>query len=235
MRADTPPYDNNDVRLALKYAIDRDKILKILLFGYGTIANDQPIPSFDPLYAADIPQRPYDPDRARFHLRKSGYNGSFALSASDAAFTGAVDAAVIFQASAAKAGIKIDVIREAADGYWNNVWMKKPFCASNWGGRPTADMMFSTAYLASAPWNESFWKRPEFDRILLAARSELDINKRKRMYHELEAMVVNEGAELIPCFNNFLDASTAAVHGYVPSHNYEMSGLRAPEKVWLQT
>ena len=49
---------------------------------------------------------------------------------------------------ATKAGITIDVVREPNDGYWSNVWLKKPFCAVFWGGRPTEDMMFSTAYAA---------------------------------------------------------------------------------------
>ena len=49
------------------------------------------------------------------------------LSAADAAFAGAVDACALFQESAKAAGIEINVIREADDGYWDNVWLKKPF------------------------------------------------------------------------------------------------------------
>jgi peptide/nickel transport system substrate-binding protein len=37
MRTDMAPYDNNDVRLAMKYAIDRENILKVILNGYGTL------------------------------------------------------------------------------------------------------------------------------------------------------------------------------------------------------
>ncbi|MCB1403007.1 MAG: peptide ABC transporter substrate-binding protein, partial [Rhodobacteraceae bacterium] len=66
------------------------------------------------------------------------------LSAADAAFPGAVDAAVLYSEQAAAAGITIDVIREPNDGYWSNVWMVKPFVAVYWSGRPTADWMFST-------------------------------------------------------------------------------------------
>ena len=35
MRVDTPPFDNVDVRLALKYAIDREAVLKTILRGHA--------------------------------------------------------------------------------------------------------------------------------------------------------------------------------------------------------
>ncbi|NIP90213.1 MAG: peptide ABC transporter substrate-binding protein, partial [Gammaproteobacteria bacterium] len=64
------------------------------------------------------------------------------LSAADAAFAGAVDAAVLYKEHAAKAGIEINVVREPNDGYWSNVWLVKPFSMVFWGGRPTEDWMF---------------------------------------------------------------------------------------------
>ncbi len=204
MRCDTPPFDNNDLRLALKYGIDRDDLVKKILRGYGKVGNDHPVPEFDPFYAADIPQRPYDPEKAKFHFGKSGVSGPITLSIADAAFTGAVDAATLYKEHLAKAGITLDVRREPADGYWSNVWMVKPFCGSYWGGRPTADLMLSVAYQSDAAWNESFWKREAFDQLLKQARAELDTGKRKQMYHDLQLMVHEDGGEVIPMFNNFL-------------------------------
>ena len=40
MRTDTPPFDNNDVRLALKYAVDREALLQTVLKGFGQLGND---------------------------------------------------------------------------------------------------------------------------------------------------------------------------------------------------
>ena len=58
--------------------------------------------------------------------------------------------------------------REPDDGYWDNVWLKKPFVASYWSGRPTCDWMFTTAYAADAAWNDTFWKNPRFNELLVA-------------------------------------------------------------------
>ena len=156
------PFDNNDLRLALKYGIDREDMVKKILRGYGKIGNDHPVPEFDPFYAADIPQRPYDPDKAKFHFEQVGrHRADHARRSPTPRSPGAVDAATLYKEHLAKAGITLDVLREPADGYWSNVWMVKPFCASYWGGRPTADLMLSVAYKSDAAWNKSFWKRPQ--------------------------------------------------------------------------
>ncbi|MFO1057624.1 MAG: ABC transporter substrate-binding protein [Dongiaceae bacterium] len=232
MRCDIAPFDNADLRLAMKYAIDREAIVKKILRGYGKVGNDVPVPAYDPFYAA-LPQRPYDPDKAKFHYKKSGYGGPIELSVSDGAFGGAVDTAQLFQGSAAKAGIKLDVKRVPADGYWDNVWLKAPFCASYWSGRPTPDLMFSIAYKSDAAWNETHWKRPDFDKLLIEARAELDNGKRKQMYFDLQKIVYDDCGEIIPMFNNFLEASSKKVHGYAAAPTFEVMGLRGPEFVWL--
>ena len=68
------------------------------------------------------------------------------------AYSGALDAAVLFQASAKDAGININVVREPNDGYWSDVWMKKPWSASYWGGYSTEDTMLSTGFAPGAAW-----------------------------------------------------------------------------------
>ena len=73
------------------------------------------------------------------------------------------------QESAKAAGIEINVIREPDDGYWSNVWLKKPWSMCYWGGRPTVDTMLSISLAADAPGttrisrtraSTNFWFRP---------------------------------------------------------------------------
>ncbi|WP_035485750.1 ABC transporter substrate-binding protein [Geminicoccus roseus] len=234
MRCDTAPFDNVDLRLALKHAANREDIVDKVLRGLGKIGNDHPVPSGDPFFASSLEQRTYDPDKAKFHLKKAGYGGeALPLSTSDAAFAGAVDTAVLFQQHASAAGINIEIVREPSDGYWNDVWMKKPFCLSYWGGRPTADLMLSVAYKSDAAWNDTFWRRPDFDKILIEARAELDTAKRQEMYTQLQTMIRDDGGALIPMFNDFVDASTEQVKNFELSPQYGLCGMRAPERVWL--
>ncbi len=229
------PFTDNNVRLAVKHAIDREQLLKTALRGYGRLGNDNPIPSSDPVFNAELPQRAYDPEKAKFYLKQAGLDKlTLQLAASDAAFTGAVDAAAIFRTAAAKSGIDLNIKREPADGYWDNVWMKAPFCMSYRGGRPTADLALSIAYASTASQNDTHWKNADFDAKLLEARAMLDQTKRKEIYADLQAMISNDGGALIPMFGDYLDATSKKVKGVTTHPMFNLMGARLAEKVWLE-
>ncbi|TPW25929.1 ABC transporter substrate-binding protein [Pararhizobium mangrovi] len=235
MFCDTAPFDNNDLRMALKLATDRKQMLDTVLRGYGDIGNDFPINGAYALFPDDIPQREFDPDQAKHYYKKSGYDGSIVLRASDVAFPGALDAAQLFQQSCAQAGIKIDVHREPSDGYWSSVWNSKPFCESYWGGRPTQDLMYTTAMYSGADWNDTNFHNEKFDKMLLEARGELDESKRKAIYHDMALLVRDKGGEIVPFFNQLLDATGSKVAGYTPSPIGELMNGYALAACWVAT
>lgn len=234
MHMDVAPFDNHHVRMALKLAIDREEIVNKVLRGYGTVGNDHPI---SPViqYHADLEQRVYDPDKARFHVKQAGLDKlRVSLSTSDGAGAGNDDTAILFREQAARAGIEVEVVREPADGYWSNVWLKKPFCMVNWGGRPTADVMFTTAYAEGAPWNDSRFSHSRFNELLLAARGEIDSAKRAEMYREMQIILRDEGSAIIPVFKNLVYLRTAKLqHGPNLSANWQFDGARAIERWWF--
>ena len=235
MHVDTAPFDNNDLRLALKYAINRPEIVDKILRGYGTIGNDIPINAAYPLFDASIPQREQNLDKAKEHYAKSGHDGSpVILRVADGAFPGAVDAAALFQQSAQAAGIPLEIKREPNDGYWSEVWNKQPFCASYWGGRPVQDQMYTTAYLSTADWNDTRFKRADFDELLLSARGELDEGKRKAIYSKMAYMLRDEGGLICPMFNDFVEGVSTDIGGWVDDPNFGMMNGLAPVKCWLE-
>lgn len=235
MACDRAPFDNLDLRLAVKYALDRPQILENVMAGFGSLGNDHPIPPSDPFHAADIPQRVYDPDKAAHHLKKSGFDGSLELHTSNTTFSGAEAMAALFQQSAAAAGLKVDIKRVPADGFWSNVWMKKPFVSGAWGGRPTADIMLTTAYSSEAAWNDTMWRRADFDQKLALARAETDFETRKAHYHDLQLMIHEDGGAAIPFFVNNVDGVRDEVKGFYPAGSYELSGMRVTERAWLES
>jgi len=235
MNATIPPFDDNNVRLALKYAFDRQELVDKILAGHGSVANDIPIGPANRYFYADLEPKTYDPDKARYYLQQSGLSSlAVTLQAANAAFSGAVDAAVLMSEKAAAAGITITVDRVPDDGYWDNIWIKSPFCASYWGGRPVEDQMFTTAYTTGAAWNESSWSNARFDELLVAARSELDEDKRREMYHEMQRIVSFEGATIIPMYNNYVMAVSEAIGTpEVIGNNWNFDGFRASERWWF--
>jgi len=238
MRVDQAPFDNYDLRMAVKLSVDREALVSKILLGHGAIGNDHPISTSQPFHNGEMAQRVYDPDKARHHLKKSGFSGTLDLGTSDAAFAGAVDAALLIKDSAAKAGLDINVVREPKDGYWSNVWNKKAWCACYWGGRPTVDWMFAAAYMNDGKWNDTAWKTgpaaDRFNKIVLEARSELDTNKRKAMYYEAQEIVNDDGGALIPMFANHIHAVSKKIgHDEQVAGNWEMDGSKAIERWWF--
>jgi len=235
MLSDVAPFDNLDVRLALKYGVKRQELVDKILQGHGAIANDHPIGPANQYYASDLPQIEYDPDKSKFHLNKAGLTSlDVDLHVSDAAFNGAVDTAQLFQASAKPLGININVVQEPADGYWSNVWLKQPWCASYYSGRATEDWMFATAYEAGVPWNESHWDDPKFQELLFAGRKELDTDKRRAIYHEMQEILSTRGSTVIPMYANYVDAASSALtHGDQIGNNFQMDGSRMAERWWF--
>ena len=235
MNTTIAPFNDNNVRLALKYAIDREQLLERVFSGHGALGNDHPISPIMRYHADDIPQRTYDPDRAKHYLKKAGLDKlEINLSASDGAWIGAVNAAVLYKEDAKKSGITINVVREPKDGYWSNVWMKKPFCAAKWSGRMTEDWMFTLEFMGGGNWNDAYWSNARFDKILVEARTVMDSKKRAEMYREMQLMVRDEGGVIIPFFPKLLFAARDNVG--IPkkiSGTREVDGNRWAVRWWL--
>ena len=235
MMIDHKPYQDNNVRMALKLAVNRKEMVKKILSGYGELGNDHPISPVNRYHNDTLKQRSFNPDKAKFYMKKAGMlDHVFNLHASDAAFSGAVDAAMLYQESAKKAGIKIKVVREPSDGYWTNVWTKKEWCMCYWSGRPTEDMMFSVAYAAGAPWNDTHWNNHRFNKLLLEARAELNDDKRRQLYGEMQAICRDDSGTVVPMFNQIVEAQAKKVaHGPISAH-MEMDGQRNAERWWFK-
>jgi len=234
MMCDRPPFNDNNVRLALKWAMDRDEINKKVFLGHAKVGNDNPIaPSVKFAYDPK-PKYHYDPEKSKFYLKKAGLSSlKVDLSAAEAGFNGAVDAAVLYQQSAKAAGIDINVIREPDDGYWDNVWLKKSWCAGYWSGRPTVDWMLTVVYAKGAAWNETHYDNPQFNDLLVKARSETDDNKRAVMYQEMQQMIHDDGGAIVLVFNNYVEAqSKKLAHGHIAA-NWECDGLKIAERWWF--
>ncbi len=235
MMCDRPPFDNPDVRLALKYAIDREELLQKLLNGHGYLGNDHPIGRSNRYFAEDLPQRPYDPDKAKFHLGKAGLsNLTVPLHVAETAFAGATDGAVLYQQHAAKAGITIDVVRSPNDGYWSNVWNVQPWTASYWAGRVTEDWVFSQTYAEGAPWNETHWANPRFNELLKLARAELDTARRREMYHEMQQLCRDDGGVVAPIFSNYVFAVSEKIAHRRLSAAWDLDGIKCLERWWFR-
>jgi peptide/nickel transport system substrate-binding protein len=204
-----------------------------LFRGYASIGNDQPIPPGHRYHDPSLPQRPYDPERARFHLKRAGLLGIRLPVYASPAAEGSVEMAAMLQQSAAVAGFNIAVNRVPADGYWSNHWMKHPLSFGNTNPRPTADLLFSTFFKSDAPWNESAWRNPRFDALLLAARSESREPLRREIYGEMQRLVHHHSGIGIPAFIDNIDGFDRRIRGLRSLPLGGLMGYQFSDNVWL--
>ncbi|WP_095091042.1 ABC transporter substrate-binding protein [Mesorhizobium sophorae] len=234
IRLDMDPGSKADFVAGMKYLVNREQIVKSALRGLGEIGNDQPVSPANIFHNPDIKPKAFDPDKAKFHFQKAGLLGqSIPVIASDAA-TSSIDMAVIIQAAGADIGMKLDVQRVPADGYWDNYWLKAPIHFGNINPRPTPDILFSLLYASNAPWNESQYKSEKFDKMLIEARGSLDQAKRKEIYGQMQAMVSEEAGTIIPAYISNVDALSSKVKGLEANPLGGMMGYAMAEYLWLE-
>ncbi|MEP6875218.1 MAG: ABC transporter substrate-binding protein [Burkholderiales bacterium] len=233
MRKDAGPGANPDFILAMKHLMDREQMRKSVALGHAVLGNDQPIDPTNRFYFAGLPQRPFDLDKAKFHLKKSGIGEAAVPVVTSPAALYSVEMGLVMQQSAQKIGLNLDVKRMPADGYWSNHWLNSPVGFGNVNPRPSADTLLTLFYKSDAAWNESRFKSEKFDQLLVASRAETDIAKRKQQYADMQVMIHEQAGTAIPLFLASLDGHSNKLQGLSPIPLGGMMGYSFAEHVWL--
>jgi len=228
----TAPGDNADFVKGMQFLQDRERIVKRILKGKGSLGNDTPISAaHGENFCSELPQREFDLDKAKFHFKKAGISGAELFVAPITA--GIEDIALLSQANAAKIGFDLKLKKVPNDGYWGAVWMKEPVNMVNWNMRPTANSQLAIQFAPGAKWNDTFWENKRMGELLKSSLSELDPDKRHEMYCEMQTLVHNESGMVIPAFSNVNDGIAKNVMGIPKIPLGQVGGAEWPEFAWL--
>ena len=115
-------------------------------------------------------------------------------------------------------GINVDVVNHPRDTYWTEVWLVTPFNSVSWTGRP-ASQALSLPLQSTGKWNESHWTNPRFDDLLILASEELDFQKRKDYYQEMQEILIEEVPTTYAMYTSTVSAHWNHVYG-VKLHPY---------------
>jgi peptide/nickel transport system substrate-binding protein len=227
----TAPGSSDDFVKGLQYIQNRERVVRSILKGHGMVGNDHPI---SPAYGADhcheLPQRQYDPDKAKFYLKKSGYTSAELFVAP--VVGGIEDACLMMQNNLRKIGFDLKIKKVPNDGYWGAVWMKEPLNVVTWNMRPTANAMMGIQFAPGGAWNDTFWNNERFGVLLKESLAETDQKKRHDMHCEMQTLVHNGSGMVIPYHTNILDGVSDKIHGI---KNVPLGSLGAytwPEFAW---
>ena len=121
------PFDNLLVRRAMAYAIDRQSVVDLVMFGYGTPIGSHWSPS-TPYYKDLTGRFPYDPDKARALLKEAGYPDGFSATIKlPAIYSYSKRAGEVIADMLSKAGINL-TIEIVEWGQWiDRIFKKKEY------------------------------------------------------------------------------------------------------------
>ena len=218
MAVDMHPFDNNDVRQAMRLIVNRPAMLTQVLSGYGTVAHDLYAP-FDPCYDGSLATREQDIEQAKSLLSKAGMsNLTVDLHTTNGA-AGMVDSATVFAEQAKAAGVTVNVHNDP--NYYGNQYLKLAFSVDFWGTRNYLPQV-ANGSIPGAPYNETHWPPKSgpgsnFVSLYHQALAETDVAKRCDIIHEMQTLEYNYGGYIIPFFNDLVDAYSSKVQGFKPS------------------
>jgi peptide/nickel transport system substrate-binding protein len=236
MRVDRAPFNDPNVRTAMKLAIDRKACLDVAAGGVGRLANDLPGPAGQ-YYAKQIPQRDYDPEAAKQALAKSGIKDLTVTLTAGPAYPSMMPCAQAFQQSAKKAGINIEIKNIPPEDNWNRDagYMQRDFGMSSYNGVPI-EIMVPGFLLTGARNNATHQADRAFDEAYWEAIGTIDPKKRAELFEALQKSIWENSGAIIWGETGRTFGFSDRVHGAktMLSPNPTLSSINIGlEKLWV--
>jgi peptide/nickel transport system substrate-binding protein len=196
------PLADQRVRQAWAYAVDW-KTIRATVAPLSTSTSSNMLPPWMDMYSKDVPQYEYDPQRAKELLKEAGYPNGFTVTQLGRTSDGIGQDDQLEQSYLAAVGIKLKF--ELVDTPVNN--KRRNAGDFQVAGRllPAINPdMILFSYLAPeniapAGLNGSRVNDPELYKALLAARAEVDPDRRKELYAKVQQMAMTE-AYYLPAY-----------------------------------
>ena len=195
MNTSLPPFDNSEVREAVRLAVDREALVNSVLLGQGDIGNDLPGKGLVG-YHDGLPQRTRDLERATEIFAIHGIT-ELDIVASEIA-PGVVASAEILASQLAEAGVTLRIEEVPADAFFGDFerLLSTPLQAIYFVNRPPSVHMPSFVG-SNAVFNPTASRSPELDEALLASQSAVDPDERERHLLRAQEIIWDEGAIVV--------------------------------------
>lgn len=225
VQLDAKPFTDNRIRLALKLAVDRKAMVEKVELGFGGVGNDLFGKGY-PSYNNELPQREYEPEKAKALLKQAGYQRFPLTLPTSNALPGMLESATAYKEQAKAAGIDVTLQKLDAGSYFsNNKYLKVPVYQSNWG--QSFESQVQDGMLRTSPYNETHWYSQSWAAAFRRAQAIPDTAKRNAAYKELQVPIWKESGYVVFAFFNTVDAARAKVRGIVPNISSGFSNLGA--------
>lgn len=231
MRTDREPFKDNRVREAMRLLANRPQLTADCFFEFGQVANDL-FGKGVPYYDSTIPQRVYDPEKAKSLIKAAGHRDGLDLTLyTSTLIPGMLDSATVYAEQAKAGGVNIKLFQTPASTYFGpEYYLKVAFAQSNYQG--TIPIMWASSFTSTAPYNETAWHRPAWDAGFNKAEATLNPTARQQIFDDLQLELWNEGGYISWGDNYTIDATSPKVKGMVPNKWYLLGGCNFKD-LWL--
>lgn len=188
------PLMNKKVRQAINYAVDKKSLIKHVLMGSGEQLATPLVPvAFG--YDRKIKPYSYNPKKAKKLLKEAGYPNGFETEFATGSGRYLMDKQIAeaITGMLAKVGIKAK-LKVYEWGQYEKVRKAhkvEPLYLLGWGNTLSdADGTLVLTFISKSPYSN--YSNPELDKMLMAARFEMDTKKRKKQYSKILKLIKDE-------------------------------------------
>lgn len=230
MRTSDGPFADVRVRQAIRLGVDRKALVNQVHSGYGSVANDI-LGTADPVYDSALAQRTRDLDRAKALLREAGFDtgrGYQLLTKAEA--PGEVESAQVIATQLAEIGLKLEVVTQESNTFYDQTWLKAPLYTVSWGTSDSTLFLASKLMTSGSNRNETGFHDQEFDTVTakaLAARDEAEYTQACRTVQRIE---YERGGYLVWGMADGIDIAAAKVRDLPTLGGFARVQL---ERAWL--
>lgn len=213
-QVDKPPFDNIKLRKAIAHAIDRKRLVDIVMSGRAAMSNS-PTPNSLWWAAPDIAGYEYDPVKAKALLAEAGYPNGLELTLSNPqiALLQQINQLVQEQLKAIGITLKLEPVSQS-DWYPRVIQFSINFTPMRWAQRPDPDGFLSLLFDSKGAGNSTRYNSKEVDALLAQARNLTDPEKRKPIYQSMQKQI----SEDLPYVPLFFSLEFAAMRANVQGH-----------------
>jgi peptide/nickel transport system substrate-binding protein len=212
MRVDQAPFNDVNVRQAMRLLVNRPQLINSALDGFATVGADVSSP-YDPNYDTSL-HRSQDIQQAKFLLKKAGHENLTVQLVTSPVATGTVAMSTVLKQQAQAAGVTINLKQVDPTTFFSPAnYLHWTFSQDFYNYSPYLAQV-AQSLLPTSPFNETHWSLPHYIDLNKQANATANPSTRKQIEHEMQMIDFNEGGYIIPAFIAALDAYSTKITGY---------------------
>jgi len=239
-----PWFSDKRVRQAMSYAIDKNEIVDVVLFGLGSPATGPYVPNTWP-YNPNVKKYEYNPEKAKELLKEAGWqdrDGDGILDKDGKPFSFTIltnagnnlrkNTATIIQSRLEKIGVKVGIRTVEWSTFVNQFIDKKRFEAVllGWSISLDADQydIWHSSKTKEKELNFISYNNPEVDQLLEKGRRTFNIEERKKAYFRIQEILADE----VPYIFLYVPDATPIVQARIKGIKPTAIGISYNQSKW---